>query len=204
MVDEDALLGHVKPRLELGTFSGQTVDPVERREWAVPGYRAHGARTGRLATGWRTPPGYEDLNDAEQADCRESFRLILERCDPNLRAAESGQTMLFCFPSPLGKQHVSAKSDNRDHEREDSAVHASDLFDHGMRRAEAKWLIHKIAIGGIGASRTLSGHGGSELTRWVRRQVQSWSPQRPDSFQPESQGRARVPRRPALPSGDSV
>src|SRR6185436_10584660 len=29
-----------------------------------------------------------------QADCRESFRLVLERCDPNLCAAESGQTML--------------------------------------------------------------------------------------------------------------
>jgi hypothetical protein len=27
-------------------------------------------------------------------DCRESFRLIPERCDPNLRTRESGQTML--------------------------------------------------------------------------------------------------------------
>jgi ankyrin repeat protein len=43
---------------------------------------------------WRPLPGHEDLNDAEQADCRESFRLILERCDPNLRTPESGQTML--------------------------------------------------------------------------------------------------------------
>jgi ankyrin repeat protein len=43
---------------------------------------------------WRPLPGHEDLNDAEQADCRESFRLILECCDPNLRAGESGQTML--------------------------------------------------------------------------------------------------------------
>jgi hypothetical protein len=43
---------------------------------------------------WRPLPGHEDLNDAEQADCRESFRLILERCDPNLPAGESGQTML--------------------------------------------------------------------------------------------------------------
>ena len=43
---------------------------------------------------WRPLPGHEDLNDAEQADCRESFRLILERCDPNLRTRESGQTML--------------------------------------------------------------------------------------------------------------
>src|SRR5712671_6905721 len=43
---------------------------------------------------WRPLPGHEDLNDAEQADCRESFRLILERCDPNLRTRESGQTIL--------------------------------------------------------------------------------------------------------------
>ena len=43
---------------------------------------------------WRPLPGHQDLNDAEQADCRESFWLILERCDPNLRAPESGQTML--------------------------------------------------------------------------------------------------------------
>ena len=42
----------------------------------------------------RTVGDHEDLNDAEQADSRESFRLILERCDPNLRAGESGQTML--------------------------------------------------------------------------------------------------------------
>ena len=43
---------------------------------------------------WRPLPGHEDLDDAEQSDSRESFRLILERCDPNLRAGESGQTML--------------------------------------------------------------------------------------------------------------
>jgi hypothetical protein len=43
---------------------------------------------------WRPLPGHEDLTDAEQADCGESFRLILQRCDPNLRAGESGQTML--------------------------------------------------------------------------------------------------------------
>src|SRR5258705_170272 len=38
--------------------------------------------------------GHRDLNGAEQADSRATFRLILERCDPNLRAPESGQTML--------------------------------------------------------------------------------------------------------------
>jgi hypothetical protein len=39
-------------------------------------------------------PGHQDLTEAEQADSRATFRLILERCDPNLRAPESGQTML--------------------------------------------------------------------------------------------------------------
>ena len=42
----------------------------------------------------RPLPGHRDLTDAEQADSRATFRLILERCDPNLRAPESGQTML--------------------------------------------------------------------------------------------------------------
>jgi hypothetical protein len=43
---------------------------------------------------WRPLPGHEDLNETEQADCRATFPLILARCDPNLRAPESGQTML--------------------------------------------------------------------------------------------------------------
>ena len=43
---------------------------------------------------WRPLPGHRDLNEAEQADSRATFRLIFERCDPNLRAPESGQTML--------------------------------------------------------------------------------------------------------------
>jgi ankyrin repeat protein len=43
---------------------------------------------------WRPLPKHRDLNEAERADSRATFRLILERCDPNLRASESGQTML--------------------------------------------------------------------------------------------------------------
>ena len=43
---------------------------------------------------WRPLPGHRDLDEVEQADSRATFRLILERCDPNLRAPESGQTML--------------------------------------------------------------------------------------------------------------
>ena len=43
---------------------------------------------------WRPLPGHEDLNETEQAESRATFRLILERCDPNLQAPDSGQTML--------------------------------------------------------------------------------------------------------------
>ena len=99
------LAGELDPHLESGTFSGQTV--AEQILWS--GASGRSADIVRMALEridwprddprwfwmlWRPLPGHEDLNDAEQADCRESFRLILERCDPNLRTAESGQTML--------------------------------------------------------------------------------------------------------------
>jgi hypothetical protein len=99
------LAGEIDPHLEFGTFSGQTV--AEQILWS--GASGRSPDIVRMALEridwppddrrwfwmlWRPLPGYEDLNDAEQADCCESFRLILERCDANLRAAESGQTML--------------------------------------------------------------------------------------------------------------
>src|SRR5262249_7645271 len=98
------LAGELDPHLEFGTFSGQTV--AEQILWS--GASGRSANIVRLALEridwprddprwfwmlWRPLPGHQDLNDAEQADCRESFRLILERCDPDLRAGESGQTM---------------------------------------------------------------------------------------------------------------
>jgi ankyrin repeat protein len=43
---------------------------------------------------WRPLPGHDDLNARQQADCIASFRLILDRCGPDHRAAEHGQTML--------------------------------------------------------------------------------------------------------------
>jgi ankyrin repeat protein len=99
------LAGELDPHLEFGTFSGQTV--AEQILWS--GASGRSADIVRMALEridwprddprwfwmlWRPLPGYQDLNDAEQAACRESFRLILERCDPNLRAGQSGQTML--------------------------------------------------------------------------------------------------------------
>lgn len=43
---------------------------------------------------WRPVPGHDDLDAQQQADCIATFRLILARSGPNLRAAEHGQTML--------------------------------------------------------------------------------------------------------------
>jgi hypothetical protein len=99
------LAGELDPHLEPGTFSGQTA--AEQILWS--GASGRSADIVRMALEridwprddprwfwmlWRPLPGHEDLTDAEQTDCGESFRLILERCDPNLQTGESGQTML--------------------------------------------------------------------------------------------------------------
>jgi ankyrin repeat protein len=99
------LQGELDPHLESGTFSGQTVE--EQILWS--GASGRSTEIVRMALEridwprddprwfwllWRPLPGYQDLNETEQADCRASFRLILDRCDPSLRTAGSGQTML--------------------------------------------------------------------------------------------------------------
>ena len=99
------LEGEVDPHVGSGTFSGETV--AEQILWS--GASGRSVEIVRMALEridwprddprwfwmlWRPLPGHQDLNEAEQADSRATFRLILERCDPNLRAAESGQTML--------------------------------------------------------------------------------------------------------------
>jgi ankyrin repeat protein len=96
--------GELDPHLESGAFSGETVEAIL---WS--GASGRSAEIVRMALErinwprddprwfwmlWRPLPGHRDLNGAEQADSRATFRLILERCDPNLRAPESGQTML--------------------------------------------------------------------------------------------------------------
>jgi hypothetical protein len=98
------LEGELDPHLESGAFSG---NPVEAILWS--GASARSAEIVGMALEridwprddprwfwmlWRPLPGHQDLTEAEQADSRATFRLILERCDPNLRAPESGQTML--------------------------------------------------------------------------------------------------------------
>src|SRR5262245_59987879 len=99
------LEGEIDPHLESGTFSGEKV--AERILWS--GASGRSVEIVRMALDridwpwddprwfwmlWRPLPGHQDLNEAEQADSRATFRLILERCNPNIRAPESGQTML--------------------------------------------------------------------------------------------------------------
>jgi ankyrin repeat protein len=94
------LQGEVDPHLESGTVeeqilwsgaSGRSAEIVrmalERIDWPRDDTRWFWML-------WRPLPGHRDLNEAEQANSCATFRLILERCDPNIRAAESGQTML--------------------------------------------------------------------------------------------------------------
>lgn len=98
------LEGDIDTHLESGACSGETVEAIL---WG--GASSRSAEIVRMALEridwprddprwfwmlWRPLPGHRDLDEAEQADSRATFRLILERCDPNLRAPESGQTML--------------------------------------------------------------------------------------------------------------
>jgi hypothetical protein len=98
------LEGDIDPQLESGASSGEIVEAI-----LGGGASSRSAEIVRMALEridwmrddprwfwilWRPLPKHRDLNEAEQADSRATFRLILERCNPNLRAPESGQTML--------------------------------------------------------------------------------------------------------------
>jgi len=98
------LEGDIDPHLQSGASSGETVEAI-----LCGGASSRSAEIVRMALEridwprddprwfwilWRPLPKHRDLNEAEQADSRATFRLILERCDPNLRASESEQTML--------------------------------------------------------------------------------------------------------------
>jgi ankyrin repeat protein len=99
------LKGEIDPHPESGTLSGEKV--AEQILWS--GASGRNAQIVRMALEridwprddirwfwilWRPLPGHRDLTEAEQADSCATFRQILERCDPNLRSTESGQTML--------------------------------------------------------------------------------------------------------------
>jgi ankyrin repeat protein len=94
------LQGEVDPHLESGSVeesllwagaSGRRAEIVrvalERIDWRRDDIRWFWIL-------WRPLPGHRDLTEAEQADSCATFRQILERCDPNLRSTDSGQTML--------------------------------------------------------------------------------------------------------------
>jgi ankyrin repeat protein len=83
------LQGEVDPHLESGTVeeqilwsgaSGRSAEIVrmalERIDWPRDDPRWFWIL-------WRPLPGHQDLNETEQGDSRATFRLILERCDPN-------------------------------------------------------------------------------------------------------------------------
>jgi ankyrin repeat protein len=99
------LAGEIDPHLQPNDFSGHTV--AEQLLWG--GASSLSAEIVRMALEhvdwppddprwfwmlWRPVPGYEDYDARQQAECCECFKLILARCGPHHRAAESGQTML--------------------------------------------------------------------------------------------------------------
>ena len=99
------LAGEIDPHFEPSDFMGKT--PAEQILWG--GASGRSAEIVRMALEhvdwtsddprwfwmlWRPLPGHEDLSKQEQADCCETFKLILARCGPNHRASDYGQTML--------------------------------------------------------------------------------------------------------------
>ncbi len=99
------LAGEIDPRLEFGLFSGETVAEqllwsgasggdaeivrmsLERIDWAPDDARWFWML-------WRPLPGHWVRPGSERAAYLTCFRMILERCDPNVRARPFGQTML--------------------------------------------------------------------------------------------------------------
>jgi ankyrin repeat protein len=98
------LEGELVPHVESGASSGETVEAIlwggaSSRSAEIVGMALERIDWPRDDLRWfwllfRLVPKRRDLTEAEQADSRATFRLILERCDPNLRAAESGATIL--------------------------------------------------------------------------------------------------------------
>jgi ankyrin repeat protein len=99
------LAGEIDPHLEPSDFMGKTV--AEQILWG--GASSRSAEIVRMALEridwasedrrwfwmlWRPLPGHEDLTKEEQTDCCATFKLILDRCGPNHRASDYGQTML--------------------------------------------------------------------------------------------------------------
>lgn len=99
------LAGEIDPHIEPSDFMGHTME--EQLLWGAASSRS--LEIVNLALPrvdwpaddprwfwilWRPLPGYEDLTPQEQLDCVATFKLLLSRCGPNLRAQDHGQTML--------------------------------------------------------------------------------------------------------------
>ena len=99
------LAGEIDPHMEPSDFMGQTL--AEQVLWG--GASSRSAEIVRMALErvdwtvedprwfwmlWRPLPGHVDLTAQEQSDCCETFKLLLERCGPNHRSPEFGQSML--------------------------------------------------------------------------------------------------------------
>jgi hypothetical protein len=97
--------GELDPRLDEGRFSGDTV--AEQLLWS--GATGGSPEIVRMALDhvdwprddprwfwmlWRPMPGHTARPEEERRRCHECFGLILERCDPNVRHARQGQTMI--------------------------------------------------------------------------------------------------------------
>jgi ankyrin repeat protein len=137
------LAGEIDPHLGEGTYSGTALaeqllwsgasggDPemvrmtLEKLDWP-----RDDPRWFRLL--WRPLPGHEPWSKEDRELFIECFRLILERCDPNLRAERYGQTMLH---------EVIA----RDHE--DRAALARMLLDAGARTDVRDDLLKSTPLG---------------------------------------------------------
>jgi ankyrin repeat protein len=137
------LAGEIDPKIEAGLFSGATV--AEQLAWS--GASGGDTETVRMALQqldwarddprwfwllWRPLPGHEPWSEEDRHLFIECFRLILQRCDPNLRAERYGQTMLHEVIS-------------RDHE--DRAELARMLLDAGARTDVRDDLLKSTPLG---------------------------------------------------------
>ena len=137
------LAGELDPHLETGKFSGENVSEQLLWSGASGGdagiVRMSLARIDRPRDDprwfwmlWRPLPGHSIRPEAERPLFQECFRLILQRCDPNLRAPSFGQTMLH---------EVIA----RDHE--EGVAFATLLLDAGARTDIRDHLLQSTPLG---------------------------------------------------------
>jgi ankyrin repeat protein len=85
---------------------------------------------------WSPLPGYKPRTEADHALFLECFRLVLERCDPNVRTPRFGRTVL----------HDVAASDEAV-SPEEAVAFATMLLDAGARMDERDHLLRSTPLG---------------------------------------------------------